>query len=134
MEFQLAQPNQIRGDQLAAEIKAATSLDMTRRLSFVPPLTVYVGGDLQGKEAQIASIVTAHVPNPQHFQAEKDAALSGNNETTLRGKLDNALTQLQAYRALASPTAAQTTAAVKLLCGITVWLIRLRLGKLDAVD
>ena len=56
------------------------------------------------------------------------------NETTLRGKLDSALTNLQAYRAQSAPTAAQTTAVVKLLCGITVWLIRLRLGKLDAVD
>lgn len=45
-----------------------------------------------------------------------------------------ALTNLRAYRDLASPTNAQTVAVVKLLCRVAISLIRLQLARLDATD
>jgi len=53
------------------------------------------------------------------------------NETTLRQQADAALTDLRAYRDLASPTNAQTVQAVKLLCRVCIGLIRLLLRKID---
>jgi hypothetical protein len=44
------------------------------------------------------------------------------------------LANLRAYRDLASPTNAQTLAAVKLLCRVAIGLIRWRIGRLDATD
>lgn len=53
---------------------------------------------------------------------------------TLRTRSDQALTDLRAYRDLASPTNAQTIAAVKLLCRVAIGLTRLSLSKLDGTD
>lgn len=53
---------------------------------------------------------------------------------TLEGRADVAFDQLRAYRALASPTQAQTVAAVKVLCGVAITLIRLALRRLDSPD
>lgn len=47
---------------------------------------------------------------------------------------DDALANLRAYRDLASPTNAQTVAAVKLLCRVVIVLARLYLRKLDAAN
>lgn len=67
--------------------------------------------------------------------ADKAAVeLERTHEAALRVKLENALASLQAYRGLATPTGAQTTAVVKLLSSCVVWLIRLQLRKLDADD
>lgn len=56
------------------------------------------------------------------------------NNATLRDRADQALTDLRAYRDLASPTNAQTLAIVKLLCRVSIGLIRLLLHKLDGAD
>lgn len=49
-------------------------------------------------------------------------------------RLDQALSNLRAYVAAPSPTAAQTTAVVKLLCRVAIVLIRQRFGRFDSVD
>lgn len=53
------------------------------------------------------------------------------NARTLSDNADAALDSLRAYVALTSPTAAQTTATVKLLCRVAIALIRLVLRQLD---
>lgn len=132
MQFTLQNPGAVRGDQLADEIKQATGLNV--RVSYLPPAAIEISDDLQGKQVQVAAIVAAHIPDPLYFQGEKDALLASTNETILRTKLEGAMANLQAYRGLATPTGAQTTATVKLLAGAVVWLIRIQLRKLDAVD
>lgn len=52
----------------------------------------------------------------------------------MRAVADQALANLRTYRDLASPTNAQTVAAVKLLCRVCISLIRLALAKHDATD
>lgn len=49
-------------------------------------------------------------------------------------RAERALTDLRAYIALANPSAAQTTAVVKLLCRVAVTLIRLQLGRHEGTD
>lgn len=56
------------------------------------------------------------------------------NRSTIETNAEQALTNLRAYVALSSPTAAQTTAAVKLLCRVAIAVIRLQLRKLDSTD
>lgn len=58
----------------------------------------------------------------------------GANAETMRTQAELAITNMRAYRDLASPTNAQTIAAVKLLCRVAISLIRLQLAKLDATD
>ena len=54
--------------------------------------------------------------------------------STLDQRLDQALDGLRSYVALSSPTAAQTTAAVKLLSRVAIALIRLWRNRLDGTD
>lgn len=67
-------------------------------------------------------------------------AISANRESrdanllVIRDNAEQALTNLRAYRDLASPTNAQTIAAVKLLCRVCIGLIRLQLAKFDSTD
>lgn len=61
--------------------------------------------------------------------AQQDA-----NALSLEDQAAQALASLRTYRDLASPTNAQTVAAVKLLCRVAIGLIRLRLAKFEAVD
>lgn len=56
------------------------------------------------------------------------------NDLTLRQQAEQALDSLRAYRDAASPTNAQTVAAVKLLCRVCIGLIRLALRKLDGLE
>lgn len=56
------------------------------------------------------------------------------NAASLLTQADQALLNLRAYRDNASPTTAQTVAAVKLLCRVAIALIRLRLAKFEATD
>lgn len=53
---------------------------------------------------------------------------------TLGDRLDAALDGLRSYLGLATPTAAQTTAAVRLLCRVGVASIRLQRGRLEDLD
>jgi hypothetical protein len=55
-------------------------------------------------------------------------------EETLHARVLAAYDQLAAYESTASPTAAQTTAVVKLLCKVVRGLIRLQLRQLDKTD
>jgi hypothetical protein len=62
------------------------------------------------------------------------AAASAARDTfarNIRSQADQAITDLRAFRDLASPTNAQTIAVVKLLCKVAIFLIRLQIGKLD---
>ncbi len=68
----------------------------------------------------------------ESFDVEVPAEIT--NEDTIRVQAVDALANLRAYVALAAPTSAQTTAAVKLLCRVAISLIRLQLGRLDATD
>lgn len=56
------------------------------------------------------------------------------NAANLQQQAADALANLRAYRDLASPTNAQTVAAVKLLCRVAIGLIRMRLQRFDATD
>lgn len=62
-------------------------------------------------------------------EARKEA--TGN---TLVIQAEQAIVNLRAYRDLASPTNAQTVAAVKLLCRVCIGLIRLYLRRFDGTD
>lgn len=66
------------------------------------------------------------------LQAAQDAMDS--NNATLRTRAEAAFTDLRAYRDLASPTGAQTVAAVKLLCRVAIGLLRLQLRQLDGTE
>jgi len=66
--------------------------------------------------------------------AQAAAASQTSNAATLQQQAADALVSLRAYRDLASPTNAQTVAAVKLLCKVAIGLIRMRLGKFDGTD
>lgn len=63
-------------------------------------------------------------------QAAAQAALDS-NKATIQNQAQTALTNLRAYIALTSPTAAQTTAAVQLIAKVCVGLIRLQLAEFD---
>lgn len=54
------------------------------------------------------------------------------NDAAIVSLLGQRLDDLVAYVALPTPTAAQTTAVVKLLCRLVAGLIRRHLGRLDA--
>lgn len=56
------------------------------------------------------------------------------NGRTIEQQAEQAIANLRAYRDLASPTPAQTAAAVKLLCRVAISLIRLQLRRFDAVE
>lgn len=71
------------------------------------------------------------------LQAAVDAAptdTSDTNASTLRQQATDALAANRTYVALASPSAAQTTAQVKALSRQMNAMIRLRLGQLDGTD
>ena len=93
-------------------IKNAKTGEVTERMVDVPDI-------LTVEEGQAAMAVEA--------QQETNAR-------TLEDQAATALANLRAYRDLASPTNAQTVAAVKLLCRVAIGLIRLRLAKFDATD
>lgn len=112
-------------------------IDLLACLQYLRPGCVAdcVGDDL--------SLTTWKDPRPMPTQAEVDAAWVQvqaqraavvNNEGSLRSQADAALADLRTYCDLASPTNAQTTAAVKLLCRVAIGLIRLHLRKFDATS
>lgn len=94
-----------------------------------PAPSVVLTADQQQKVAAVkkaradrrAAAKTAAAPRVQHA-------------TDLRTKLLAAMNANQTYIGLSSPTAAQTTAEVKLLARQVNALIRLQLGKLDSTD
>lgn len=85
-------------------------------------------------DAQPSEVVVDEVP--QSLIDSIAAAESQRTATagTIRTRANDALVDLRAYRDLASPTNAQTVAAVKLLCRVAIALIRLNLAKLDGAD
>lgn len=62
------------------------------------------------------------------------ATPEGQNRTTIETQAAAALAGNKTYAALATPTAAQTTAQVKALSRQVNGVIRLLLGQLDATD
>jgi hypothetical protein len=56
------------------------------------------------------------------------------NADTIVQQTDQALVSLRGYVALSSPTAAQTTAVVKVLCKVAIGLVRMQLRRFDATD
>jgi hypothetical protein len=62
------------------------------------------------------------------------AATEGATVAALDSRLDQALAGLRTYINTASPTTAQTTAVVKLLCRVAVALIRRQRNALDGTD
>lgn|GEM_PF-3777307 len=82
--------------------------------------------DLQAGETAVETIPQSLLDSI----AASDAARA-TYARSIRGQADQALTDLRTFRDLASPTNAQTVAAVKLLCRVAIGLIRLQLSKLD---
>mgnify|MGYP001127554430 CR=1 FL=1 len=83
MQFQLAKPLAIRGDQLMDEIWRATGLDLTARYSFMEPdLVVIDRGDVAADakpdvlaaKDKIAATIAAHVPDPLYFPEDRERA------------------------------------------------------------
>lgn len=56
------------------------------------------------------------------------------NREVLDVRMDQALDGLRSFIALPTPTATQTTAAVKLLCRVAVAVIRIMRNRFDATD
>ena len=68
--FTLSQPNQIRGDQLAAEIREDVTTTATPTVDdvvFYPPSEVLVVGVPEGDEPVVQGVVSAHVPQAFYF-------------------------------------------------------------------
>lgn len=84
------------------------------------------GFDPRAPDFNIDHIETAAVPAEE---ANADATLQNAQNAAAA-----AITNLRAYIALASPTQAQTVAAVKLLCRVALQLIRLVLARYDESD
>lgn len=72
-----------------------------------------------------ASLLSA-IASQEAAERAKDGAI--------REQALTALTNLRAYRDAVSPTSAQTIAVVRLLCRVSIGLIRLQLRRLDASD
>jgi hypothetical protein len=70
----------------------------------------------------------------QGLALQQEADRQAANGRSLEQQATDAIASLRAYRDLASPTNAQTVAAVKLLCRVGIALIRLHLRKFDAAD
>lgn len=85
-------------------------------------------------DALAGEVVSDTIPQSLLDQVAADEAFIAGNDATLRTQAEDALANLRAYRDLASPTNAQTIAAVKLLCRVAIGLIRWRIGRLDATD
>lgn len=66
--------------------------------------------------------------------AQDSSGSADANKTTIQTDLRDALANLRAYRDVASPTNAQTIAAVKLLCRVAIALIRRELNELDGTS
>lgn len=56
------------------------------------------------------------------------------NREALDTRMDQALDGLRSYVGLATPTAAQTAVAVKLLCRVAIAVIRLQRNRFDGTD
>jgi hypothetical protein len=75
-----------------------------------------------------------------NLSAEEEAAIrlrcatSSLAEETLRRRAEVAMTAMQDYIALPTPTQAQTNQAVKMLCRVVLALTRLVLKRLDSTD
>ncbi len=71
-------PGEVRGDQLADEVGAATGLDVARLtddVSFRPPDAVELPRDpYEAHAAAIEAAITAHVPDPLYFPADVERA------------------------------------------------------------
>lgn len=85
-------------------------------------------------DAQPGETVVAEVPQSLIDSMAATEAMQEARGRSLRAKADAALADMRAYRNLATPTNAQTVAAVKLLCAVCIGLTRLALLKLDAED
>lgn len=92
------------------------------------------------KDARTGEVTEQWVDDPTALSVEQgqvltqEAARQEANGVTLRDQAEQAIANLRTYRDLASPTNAQTIAAVKLLCRVAIGLIRLQLRKFDAAD
>lgn len=122
--IRLQVPNPLNGERLREELAAqgvAVAWDemavVGDRLEF--PLLA------DAQQPTVAGVVTAHKGSPTTREA---------NRGTLDTRMDDALTGLRSYVALSAPTAAQTAAAVKLLCQVAIAVIRLQRGRLDGID
>jgi hypothetical protein len=71
-------PGEVRGDQLADEVGAATGLDVARLaddVSFRPPDAVELPRDpYEAYAAAIEATIAAHVPDPLYFPADVERA------------------------------------------------------------
>jgi hypothetical protein len=75
-----------------------------------------------------------HELSRQTIEVSADEANADTVAGNAQAQAGAAITQLRAYIALANPTAAQTTAAVKLLARAVLQLLRLVLSRYDDTD
>lgn len=118
---------QIDLQQLADELTAAgvahralgTSIDEQGRTLLH---TYTANGQREDLPAAAAPVVAAHLPPPPPAVPDYGSDLQAPREFAEQAAV--AVANLRAYLALPTPTGAQTTAAVKLLCRIAIYLIR----------
>lgn len=101
------------------------TIDCSKRAAEQQPLSVPLTSSEQAERDQMATAASA--------DASTTAARQG-NATTMRQRAEQALDANRTYLALGTPTAAQTTAQVRLLTQETTALVRLLLGLLDRTD
>src|SRR5262245_48799462 len=87
-------------------------------------------GEVGRREIEVSDVITEADGLVLTNQALQQEA----NGRTIETQVSQSLAALRAYRDLASPTNAQTVAAVKLLCRVAIWLIRLKFFTFDATD
>lgn len=89
--------------------------------------------DSLGRESYFVEFATDLTP-AEETAIRRRLSTSSAVEETLNGRAVSAYLDLLAFENLATPTQAQTLAAVRLLCRVERALIRLELGQLEATD
>lgn len=81
----------------------------------------------EASEAEIDAVLATHDPTPPPPVPAPDYG-DGSDVADLQSQAAQAVSNLRAYRALSSPTNAQTLTVVKLLCAVAIHYIRSRSG------
>lgn len=85
-------------------------------------------------DGQVAVQFAVDLTAAEQAAVKRRCVTGSPNEETVVAGAEQTLNALRAYVATPVPTAAQTTAAVKLLCQVAITLTRFALRRFDGVD